>query len=165
MEQLGMEPKLLLAQLVNFAIIVFVLTKLLYKPMLSMLEKRKKEIAQGLLLTEKMKEEEAKWNVRKEKLMDEARKAARTVVDDAKKEAEAVKKDIIADAHKEAGVVIEKGKVESQALKVRMEKDVRHAAVSLAVAMSRQLLSDVLSEKDQHALIQKHVKSLEHMRV
>lgn len=49
MEQLGIEPQLLLAQLVNFLIILFVLSKLLYKPILGMIEKRKKEIAEGSL--------------------------------------------------------------------------------------------------------------------
>ena len=42
MEKLGIEPQLLLAQLVNFGIIIFVLSKFLYKPILDMLEKRKK---------------------------------------------------------------------------------------------------------------------------
>ena len=44
MEQLGIEPKLLAAQLVNFSIILFVLTKLLYTPILSILEKRKSRL-------------------------------------------------------------------------------------------------------------------------
>lgn len=44
MEQLGIDAKLLVAQMVNFLIIVFVLSKILYKPILTMLDKRRKEI-------------------------------------------------------------------------------------------------------------------------
>ena len=87
MEQLGIEPKLLLAQIVNFLIIAFVLTKLLYKPILAMLEKRKKEIAQGLELTEKMRLAEEKYKEKEEKLLSEARREARTIVEAAEKEA------------------------------------------------------------------------------
>ena len=84
MEQLGIEPKLLAAQLVNFSIILFVLTKLLYTPILSILEKRKKQIEEGLLLTEKMKAEEIKMEEKKEKLLDQARKDAHVIIEEGK---------------------------------------------------------------------------------
>jgi len=58
MEKLGIEPSLLLAQIINFAIIVVVLSKLLYKPILSMLEKRKREIEESLRLTDKLRADE-----------------------------------------------------------------------------------------------------------
>ena len=161
MEQLGIEPNLLLAQIVNFLIIFFVLSKLLYKPILGMLEKRKKEIAAGLELTQKMREEEEKMNVRKEKLFEEARKEARNLVEAGKKEADAQAKEIIEEAHEQAQSVMAKGKEEVIALRTSMEKDVRHAAVGIAEAMTKQLLSQVLSAADQHKLIQKHLTELE----
>ncbi|MCX6792311.1 MAG: F0F1 ATP synthase subunit B [Candidatus Gottesmanbacteria bacterium] len=161
MEQLGIEPNLLLAQIVNFLIIFFVLSKLLYKPILGMLEKRKKEIAAGLELTEKLRAEEEKMNARKEKLLEEARKEARNIVEGGKKEAEAEAHDIIEAAHTAAQGIIAKGKDDVVELRAGMEKDVRKAAVDIAQAMTKQLLSQVLSTADQHKLIQKHVKELE----
>jgi len=161
MEQLGIEPNLLLAQIVNFLIIFFVLSKLLYKPILGMLEKRKKEIAAGLALTEKMREEEEKMNLRKEKLLEEARLEARNIVEAGKKEADAQAKEIIETAHTQVQEMIVKGKDDVAALRASMEKDVRKAAVDIAEAMTKQLLSQVLSAGDQHKLIQKHVKELE----
>jgi F-type H+-transporting ATPase subunit b len=165
MEQLGIEPKLLLAQIVNFLIIFFVLSKLLYKPILGMLEKRKKEIAAGLELTQKLREDEEKMNSRKEKLMEEARREAQNIVEAGKKEADAQGKEIIEAAHGAAGGIIAKGKTDVAALQRSMEKDVRHAAVDIAVAMSKQLLSKILTPADQHKLIQKHVKELEKVNV
>ncbi len=161
MEQLGIEPKLLLAQIVNFLIIFFVLSKLLYKPILDMLEKRKKEITAGLELTEKLRAEEEKTNVRKEKVLDEARREARNIVEAGKKEAEAQARDIIEAAHTQAQGIIAKGKDDIVELRAGMEKDVRKAAVDIAQAMTKQLLSQILSSADQHKLIQKHIKELE----
>jgi F-type H+-transporting ATPase subunit b len=161
MEQLGIEPNLLLAQIVNFLIILFVLSKLLYKPVLGMLEKRKKEITAGLELTEKMRAEEEKMTVRKEKLLEEARKEARNIVEGGKKEAEAEAHDIVEAAHEASQGIIAKGKEEVGELRAGMEKDVRKAAVNIAQAMTKQLLSQVLSDADQHKLIQKHLKDLE----
>src|SRR3990172_6130860 len=132
MEQLGIEPNLLLAQIVNFLIIFFVLSKLLYKPILGMLEKRKKEIAAGLELTEKMRAEEEKMNVRKERILDEARNEARNIVEAGKKEADAQAHDIIEDAHSQAQGIIEKGQEDVGELRAGMEKDVKQAAVNIA---------------------------------
>jgi F-type H+-transporting ATPase subunit b len=165
MEQLGIEPNLLLAQIVNFLIILFVLSKLLYKPILGMLEKRKKEIAEGLALTEKMRQEEEKLNVRKEKVLEEARKEAKNIVEAGKKEADAQAKEILEAAHVQAQTIVVKGKQDVASLRAGMEKDVRHAAVTLAEAMTRQLVSQVLSTADQHKLVQKHLSELEKVRV
>lgn len=165
MDQLGIEPNLLLAQIVNFLIIFFVLSKFLYKPILGMLEKRKKEIAAGLELTEKMREEEEKMNVRKDKVFEEARKEARLIVESGKKEADSQGKEIIAAAHVQAQAVIAKGKVDVESLRTNMEKDVRQAAVGIAEAMTKQLLTKILSPADQHKLIQKHLTELEKVRV
>lgn len=160
MEQLGIEPQLLLAQIVNFLIIFFVLWKLLYKPILGMIDKRKKEIAEGLARADKMKVAEEKWKEKEEKLLAEARREARNIVETGEKEGEEARRDIVAAAHKEADGIVAKGKEDVVGLRAKMEKDVRAAAVELAVAMTRRLTSSVLSAADQHKLITKQLKDL-----
>ena len=161
MEQLGIEPQLLLAQLINFLIIFFVLSKLLYKPILGMIEKRKKEIAEGLALTEKMRLAQEKQKEKEEKLLADARREARHIVEVGEKEGEEAKKDIIAAAHKEAEGIVAKGREDVAGLRAQMEKDVRNAAVTLASAMTKRLVSSVLSSADQHKLLSKQLKDLE----
>ena len=46
--QLGIDPKLLLAQGVNFVILLIVLTKFVYKPLMKMIEERRKKIELGI---------------------------------------------------------------------------------------------------------------------
>lgn len=164
MEQLGIEPKLLLAQIVNFLIIAFVLTKLLYKPILAMLEKRKKEIAEGLALTEKMRIAEEKSKEKEAKLLADARTEARTIIEEAEKEAEALKKSLAAEAQHEAAAIVEKGRRDVEELRLHMEKNVKQAAVSLAQGMARRLLSQVMTADMQHKVIAKHLQRLESMK-
>jgi F-type H+-transporting ATPase subunit b len=163
MEQLGIEPKLLLAQIINFAIIIFVLSKLLFKPILGMLDKRRKEIEDGLALTEKMRVEEEKMSVKRAKMIEESRKEARTIIDEARARAHDEEKEIVAHAHDEAQEIIEKGKLEAQRVKGEMEKDVRGQAVTLAEAMASKLLTGVLSSDDQHKILRSHLKELDHV--
>lgn len=160
MEKLGIEPRLLVAQIVNFAIIVVVLTKLLYKPILGMLEKRKAEIEEGLKITERMRQEEEKLALRREKLITEARKEARIILEDAKKQGKDAEREIVANAHKEAAEIIEKAKREAAATHEALAGDIRAEAVELAGAMTKRLLASVLSPADQHTLIAKHIDAL-----
>jgi F-type H+-transporting ATPase subunit b len=165
MEQLGIQPSLLLAQIVNFSIIAFVLTKLLYKPILSMLAKRKKEIEAGLALTEKMRLEEEKMKVKQDKIMETARRDARELLEAAKKDAQVVEKQIVADAHKQEEEIIAKGKLEVEALRAEMLKGAQLESIVLATKMAERLTASILSGDDQHKLIAKQLKQLESVKV
>jgi len=160
MDKLGIEPTLLGAQVINFLVILFVLQKLLYKPILGMIEKRKQEIAQGLELTEKMRQEEEKFNERKEKAFEKAREEALVIIESAKKQAKEVEKELVADAHTQASVIISRAKEEAQEVEKEAQIHLRKEAVSLALTMSKRVLSSVMSAKDQHAFIAKQTKDL-----
>jgi F-type H+-transporting ATPase subunit b len=161
MEQLGIEPILLLAQVVNFAIILVVLTKLLYKPILGMLEKRKNEITEGLKITERMRLEEEKFAERKEKMLAQARKEGHVLIEEAKKQAKEEEKEIVGQAKREGDEIIEKGKTEVERIRADLAKGLKKQSVELAVAMARRLLSSSLSGQDKHAILAKHIKEIE----
>lgn len=165
MEKLGIEPTLLLAQIVNFVIIMFVLTKLLYRPILAILEKRKKEIEEGIRLTAKAREDEQKMEEKRERLLATSRREAQAILEDGRKQAKEEEKEIIDAARKEAENIVQKGKDDVAALRIEMEKSVKQSAVELAVVMTRRLVSRILSVQDQHKLIQKHLKDIETMSV
>lgn len=165
MDKLGIEPKLLIAQIINFAIIIVVLTKLLYKPILDMLQKRKKEIATGLELTEKMRIEEQKFEEKKQKMLQITRREAQEIIEEARKQGKEEEKEIIAAAHKDAEAIIAKGHVDIEQNRIEMEKEVQGSAVELAVAMAKRLLTGVLSNEDKHKLIAKHIKELDSVKV
>jgi len=160
MDKLGIEPKLIVAQLVNFGVIMFVLTKLLYKPILSMLEKRKKKIEEGLALTEKMKLEEEKMEVKKSKMIADTRKEGTVMIEEAKVQAKSEAKAIVENAHKEADEIIAKGKEQATAEMEKMKKEVQNEAVELAAGMAKRLLSSVMTAEMQHAVLAKHIKEL-----
>ncbi len=161
MDKLGIEPTLLAAQVVNFLVIIFVLQKLLYKPILGMIEKRKKEIAEGLALTEKMREEDEKLKIKQDKALAKAREDALSVIDDAKKQAKELEKELVADAHDQAASVLARAKAEAEDMKLAAKDEIRREAVELAVVMAKRLLSSSLGAKEQHALIAKRVKDLD----
>ncbi|MBU1327401.1 F0F1 ATP synthase subunit B [Patescibacteria group bacterium] len=161
MEQLGIEPKLLLAQIINFCIIVVVLSKLLYKPILGMLEKRKKEIADNLVLAEKLHTEEEKLKLKRQEVIDAAKQEGLMVIEEAKKQASKEGKDIVAEAHKQSDETIRRAKAESERIYEETQMNIRKESVNVAAAMAKRLLSSILSPGDQRKLITMHIKEIE----
>jgi F-type H+-transporting ATPase subunit b len=162
MDKLGIEPKLFIAQLVNFGIIMFVLSRFLYKPILGMLEKRKKQIEEGLKLTEKMQQEAEKMEAKRAQIVEEAKKEGIALIEKAKLQAKEEAGTIITEARHEAEEVKAKAKTEVEEMKKAMEKQVQHDAVDVGVAIAKRLLTQVMTKETQHALLKKHIKSLEH---
>ena len=160
MEQLGIDPRLLVAQIINFGVIVFLLTKVLYKPVLSFLEKRKNEIAEGVAMAEKMSKEQAHLEEKKEKVLVEARKEARAIMEQAKKAAKEEAAEIVEKAQKQSVAILAKAKEEGTLLKKTMEKDMQKATVAQAEELMRRVLPKALGSKDQHALIAAQLKEL-----
>lgn len=143
-------------------VIAFVLQKLLYKPILTMLEKRKREIAEGVALTQTMREEEEKLKEKQEKALAKAREDALSIIEDAKKQAKEVEKELVAEAHTQATAIIARAKSEAVEAHKEAQTAIRREAVDLAVVMAKRLLASIMGAKEQHALITKHVKDLEH---
>ena len=96
--QLGINWKLLLSQIVNFGILIVVLTVFVYKPLTRVMEERRKKIEQGLREAQEAKARLLK--VEDERL---------TVIAGAEKEASAKADSIIEDSKKTA----ERKRVES----------------------------------------------------
>jgi len=105
----GWDPWLFLSQVVSFSIVVLLLKRFAYKPILALLEERRQRIAEGLLNAEKIKQqlseaekryEEilAKANVDAQKLIDEARESSAHLAERKQQEAIAAAEQIIAKA-------------------------------------------------------------------
>ncbi len=106
LSQFGVNPLLLAAQVVNFLILLFVLKKFLYGPILKVLEKRKLTIEQSLKHAEEIEqklvaisEEEEKRLIKAsqegEKIIKQASESSVAIIDESRKKAEAVYQKIL----------------------------------------------------------------------
>ena len=160
MEKLGIELPQLLTQVVNFTIMVFVLTKFLYKPILKTLEERKRKIEEGLKFTEKVKEEIEKTEKNRQEIIDKAKTEARQIIEETKNSAKRLESEIITKAHKEAEEILIKGRKELEQEKIEMEKAVSKHTVDIAAHMVEKLLNKMLSKEDHEALIEKKLREI-----
>ncbi len=159
MEKLGIQPTQLLLQAINFAIMVVVLTKLLYKPITSMLEKRRKEIEEGLALTDKLREEEEKLKIKREKILDEARAEGRRILEEAKVAGKERELEITAAAQREATEIVEKGKADAKRIHDSLADEIRKESVKLAAEMAGRILAG-MSASERHKIISRQLREL-----
>ena len=163
MEALGIEPKLLIAQVVNFLIIVVVLQFLLYKPILMILNKRKKEIEDGLCYTETMRKENEKAEEKKAQMIKEARQDGQRIIEEAQKDAKIEAKKIVEDTKQTIDDMLAKGRLTLAEEREAMQNGVRKEAVKLAIRIAKQLLSETVSRDMQHKILAKHMKEIENV--
>lgn len=160
MDKIGVEPVALLTQILNFLLMVFILSKILYKPILKMLDERKKKIEEGLKYTDKMQLEMEKLEKMKAEILDKAHEEAKKIVEEGKKAGKNLEADIIRQAHEEAKHVIESGKKEVNSEKAKMLKTLHRETIDISVTMVEKILKEVLSPEDQKSIIDKKLKQI-----
>ncbi len=104
---LGIDWKLLIAQLVNFLVVMAVLYKFVYRPLINFLNQRQNRISTSLEQTKKMEEDIKNLEIKKEEMIIEAKKQSQAIIDQAEKEALDKGKEVMAKVKQEAAQAIE----------------------------------------------------------
>lgn len=150
---LGIDWKLLLAQAVNFLVLLFILRRYAYRPMLEFLEKRSDRIEQGLRDAEAAQAKLAGMEEQEKKTLLAARDEARSIVDAA--EASAKKRDALRLAETEAKTrqFLEEArmKIEEEKRKILIEARQEIAAV-VALSVEKVLKEKVDAAKDRELI-------------
>lgn len=152
MEALGIDFKLIIAQIFNFLVLFVVLKKFLYKPLLKVFAQRKTKIEEGLLNAEKIKKELAEIEIDKQKILSSAQKEAADLILQQRKFAQKEKEEIIEEAKTKAGEEIKKGLILVEAEMEKARRELKKEAILIAEGLVKKILTG-LSKDDQHKLI------------
>lgn len=160
MEAFAINIKLLIAQTVNFAILLFLLSKFAYKPIISMMEERKKKIAEGLDQAKEAKELLTNAEMETKKKNDEAFKTAKEIVEKAEKEAADKAVGIIKKANLQADLIVERAKDEAELAKNRAMKEAKSEIAGLISLALDKIIGEELDQNHKEKLTAKAVKEL-----
>lgn len=152
MENLGLDAKLLVAQLVNFAIFFFVFQKFISKPFLSYLKKQKEEDHMRAKMAEELETRQETLAAQDKKLEQERKKTLQDAIEESKKAAETVKQEIIAAAKKEAEEIVKKAHAQIEDERQTMYKDVRKQVATVSSLVVEKALTDYLTRDAQEAV-------------
>lgn len=160
MEQLGIQPWGIIWQVVNFLVLLYLLKRFLYAPVLRMLDERRKKIEDGLQSAKRMEETLQKSEKKQQEVLVAAREEGKKLIDDAKKAARRTEEELIQKAHQEAEAIIQKSHQEIAAERKQMQEQLQKESVDLAMQMLEKVLTQVLSEKEQQEIIEKRMKDI-----
>jgi F-type H+-transporting ATPase subunit b len=153
MEALGINLGLLIVQIIAFTIVFLTLNAWVYKPMLDMMETRRKKIAQGLEDARVAAEARADAEKQAAKILADAQVQAGKTVREATERADVAGKDVKAAAAAEAAKVREAAVAEAELERNRILGDLRGQVSALAIAAANKLVGEALDEKRQRALL------------
>jgi F-type H+-transporting ATPase subunit b len=153
LEGLGINPIYLLSQIVNFAILAFLLYRFAYRPVLNVLDQRRERIEKGLLDARMAEEARANAEAERQQILDEARSEAQGIVAEANRRGETQAAKIVEEARSQAHGMIEEARAEAQAERNRMLGEMRGQISALAIAAANQLIGATLNEQRQMDLV------------
>ncbi len=117
------------AQFVNFSIVVFVMWKWVYVPLLKIMESRSKQISDGLTNAKQAKERLSDAEIEKERILNDARAEAHILLEDIRSKAESIRKEKLGQAKTE----IEKHIADAK-MQIKNERDASASALQRDVA-------------------------------
>jgi|Napbiome12C3dose_1001474.scaffolds.fasta_scaffold00001_187 F-type H+-transporting ATPase subunit b len=158
-KQFGINPLLLAAQIVNFFLLLFILKRFLYKPILKVLDERKKKIEESLKNAEEIEKRLLETEEEKEKVIGKASGEAQKLLDETKKELELMKEEMTQNAKTQAEMIIQKAKEAAQSEGVRIEQQIM-IKMSDIVAAGMEKVAGKTLKKEQKEIIEREIKNL-----
>ena len=156
----GWTPQMFFSQVISFVIVAFLLWRFAYKPILAVLEERRRTIEEGQLNADKIKKElaeaekryqeiVAKGNADAQKMIDEARESAAHLSERKQQEAIAAAEQIITKAREAAAIEHE-----------RTMESLKRELGRLVVDTTAKVTGKVLTSEDQRRLQEEAARQL-----
>ena len=156
----GVDRPHFVAQCISFAIVAFLLHRYAYKPILTMLDERKKRIKESLDNAEKIKQELANTQTKTHEIMVQAGQEATKMIEEARAAAAKVQEQETQKAIAAAQAIVDKARQATQAEHARMLAELRREVGRLVVDTTAKVTGKVLTLDDQKRLAEETNREL-----
>lgn len=137
----------LVASILNFFILVWLMKRVLYKPVLKLLEERKQTIAEKLQEAEKKNQEAAEKKEEYQHLLAESKDEAREILKRAAQSGEALKQEIVAKAQVRAQEIIDQAQAQAQEEQTKMWHQLQGQVGRLSLELARKIVGELDGER------------------
>ncbi len=151
--KLGIDWGVLIAQLINFVILIVALTYFVYKPVLRLLDDRRERIRKAMEDAKSIENQKRELDQFKAEQLRKVDQEVAKFLESSKGQAEAAKKEILAGAEKEAAQILVKARQQLDEERSRMVNDVQGTLASVIVRMTEKILEREFSKADQTRLL------------
>ncbi|TVP80929.1 MAG: ATP synthase F0 subunit B [Alkalicoccus sp.] len=149
-----------LYQIAAFFVLLLILKKYAFGPVMNMMEKRERHIADQISSAEKNREEAEAYLTEQREAIQEARMEAKDIVENSKKSSEQQAADIVKSARDEAERLKENAKQEINTEKAQAISALREQVSTLSVLVAAKVIEKELDEQEQEKLIQETLREV-----
>lgn len=153
-EAFGVDIWKLAFQVANFLILLYLLNRFLFKPVLGRLDERSSKISKGLEDAEAAARDREQAKAEREAAVEEARKEAQAMIARANKIADDTRNEILGKAREEAEKVAARARDEIRAEKERAMAELRGTVADLALAAAGKLIRTEMDGSTQRRLVE-----------
>ena len=147
--------------IVTFLIMVLILKRLAWKPLIKVIDERELKIKQEMESAQKNREEMEKLKNEYEKQMSEIESRARALLAEAEQKGNKAREQILQDAESEARKLAEKTREQLEFEKEKLIQELRNEAGQITILATERLLKQTVDKKVQEKFLQDFIKSLE----
>ncbi|MGL4369211.1 MAG: F0F1 ATP synthase subunit B [Spirochaetota bacterium] len=157
---LKVEPGLLLWTVICFAILLLILWKAAWKPIIGALDDRALRIRKDLDAAEASRREAEELFRKHKEMIDYARDEAMQIVSEGRADAERVKNEIVEKAGSEAQAIVQRAYHEIELAKVKAIGEIKSEIVVLSTDIASKIIEKNLKPEDQKAIVEQALGKL-----
>ncbi|WP_378951068.1 F0F1 ATP synthase subunit B [Pelosinus sp. sgz500959] len=155
----------LIAQIVNFLILVGILTKFAYKPLMKALEDRQNKIADSIDSAERERQEAEKLKLSYQQQLSDARAQAQAIVEKAEKLAEETKEEILKEARLESSRILKNVQAEVARERERALAEIKTEVVMLSMAAAAKIIDKNIDTETNASLVSNFIEQLDGQKI
>jgi F-type H+-transporting ATPase subunit b len=149
-----LDPGLFIWTIATFLVLLTLLAKFAWGPLLKALEERQSLIRKSLEDAQQARQELERLNQEQQKIIASARAEADSIVSQSRSDAERLRQELRESARAEAANIVKNAERQIELQTHQALRQIRQEAVELSVAIASKLLARNLSKEDNDRLIQ-----------
>ncbi len=157
---LDINPGLILWTIITFVILLIILTKTAWKPLVEALQAREQGIRDAIQKAEDAKKESERILAEHKSAMAKANEETARILKEGRELAEQMKNEIVAKAHESANAMMTHAKEDIQREKETALIQLKNEVADLAINAAEKILEETLDESRQKKLVDKVLQKL-----
>lgn len=157
----GLNWQLLLAQIINFLIILYVLKRYLYPPLFKVFKKREELVKESIQKAEENEKLLEKARIQEKEVIKKAKVTADELIKESREQATDIVKKAEGDAKQKADKMLRDAKEQIALETAEAQKKLNEYVMKLSIEILEKSLSNVLTEKEQSDIVAKAMKEIQ----
>lgn len=157
----GLNWQLLLAQIVNFLIILYVLKRYLYPPLFKVFKKREELVKESIQKAEENEKLLEKARIQEKEVIKKAKVTADELIKESQEQAADIVKKAEEDAKQKADKMLRDAREQIALETEEAQKKLNEYVMKLSIEILEKSLSNVLTEKEQSDIVAKAMKEIQ----